>query len=427
MNGFAKAIVRMTVTAVILLAAAFCRADGAPQSGRPMENRFLFVIDTSSSMRSRTNGIENAVAELLASDMHGEFRKGDTLGVWTYNERLHSDFPMQVWSPENKVAITGDVLRFLRHQHYEKRAHLDKVLSAIGQVMENSDRLTVIFMYDGTEMIRGTQFDADINELQKKYAPRFRSTHLPVVMILAVRNGQAIDYTINHPGSMTVPHSAIDVPPPPTNAPPPEVVAVPLPTNAAPAEPRPPPRRIEIVMSGTNSVTRTMTQTESDANNRSFGQANIVMTTIPPSQPPQAPAVAALVAVEPVASNAAPQAAKPEPQAPEPISAVAQPEPPTVLPATLPKTQPASAPTPSPTAVPAPSPGPVLPRTPAPAASPAPAPMAVAVASTGQQAALFVIAFSLLTIAVALVVLLVRRFRGGPAASLISQSIDRGR
>jgi hypothetical protein len=53
--------------------------------------------------------------------------------------------------------------------------------------------------------------------------------------------------------------------------------------------------------------------------------------------------------------------------------------------------------------------------------------MPLAIASTGQQVALFVIAFSLLVIAVVLVVFLVRRSRGHASPSLISQSIDRGR
>jgi hypothetical protein len=48
-------------------------------------------------------------------------------------------------------------------------------------------------------------------------------------------------------------------------------------------------------------------------------------------------------------------------------------------------------------------------------------------ASTAQQVAMFVTAFSLLTIAVVLVIFLVRRSRGGSQASLISQSIDRSK
>jgi hypothetical protein len=45
----------------------------------------------------------------------------------------------------------------------------------------------------------------------------------------------------------------------------------------------------------------------------------------------------------------------------------------------------------------------------------------------GGQFPLFVVAFSLLTIAVALVIFLVRRSRGPQQSSLITQSIDRPR
>jgi hypothetical protein len=50
----------------------------------------------------------------------------------------------------------------------------------------------------------------------------------------------------------------------------------------------------------------------------------------------------------------------------------------------------------------------------------------LAAGSASQQIALFVIAFSLLTIAAVLVVFLIRRWRAD-APSLITQSIDRGR
>jgi hypothetical protein len=433
MNRFAKATFRIAIAAVTLLAAAIGRADDAPQRTRPMENRFLVIIDTSSAMKSRTNGIEQAVAGLLKSDMHGEFRKGDTLGVWTYDEQLHADFPMQVWTPENKDAIAGDVLRYLRHQRYEKRAHLEKVLRAIGQVMEQSERLTVIFIYDGSELIHGTQFDGDINDLQKRYVRQFRSAHLPIVTILVARNGQVFDYTINYPGSITVPHTAIAMPPPQTNAPPAvevAVVAVP-PTNAAPAEPRPPPRRIEIIMSGTNSVTRTITQSESASNNPSSAPSNIVMVATQQSQSPPPTAIPAPLGVEPIASNPPLPAPKLEPQVSEPTALAAQPVPAPILPSAPSKVPPASAPLLTPASPPVRSPSPTPIPSPATVLSSArpslPTPVPLAVASTGQQVALFVIAFSLLTIAVVLVVFLVRRSRGNAPPSLISQSIDRGR
>jgi hypothetical protein len=53
--------------------------------------------------------------------------------------------------------------------------------------------------------------------------------------------------------------------------------------------------------------------------------------------------------------------------------------------------------------------------------------MPVTIASTGLQAALFMIAISMLTIAATLVIFLLRRSRARAQQSLISQSIDRSR
>jgi hypothetical protein len=55
------------------------------------------------------------------------------------------------------------------------------------------------------------------------------------------------------------------------------------------------------------------------------------------------------------------------------------------------------------------------------------APVAAIAPPGGAPLALYVMAFSLLTIAVVLVVFLIRRLRKAPQASLISQSIDRPR
>ena len=188
--------------------------------------------------------------------MRGEFRKGDTIGVWTYDEKIHTDMPMLVWDKDKKEGITSDVVRYLGHQRFEGHSVIsDKVLSSIAQVLERSERLTIILIHDGSERIRGTEFDADLNDLQKKYARSFRSAHEPMITILAARGGQVYDYTINYPDSINVPHTALPEPPPEpiqTNA---VIVAAPPPvTNLPPVVPALPPRHIEIVMSGTNHL-----------------------------------------------------------------------------------------------------------------------------------------------------------------------------
>jgi len=379
------AAARVWALAGILLSAAWGRAEDAPEPRHRMENRFLFVIDTSSAMKSRASGVEEAVTGLLASDMKGELRKGDTIGVWTYNDRLNTDFPRQIWSEEKKDDILSEVRAHLRAMPYENRAHLDKVMPAINQVVAKSERLTVILVFDGADLIKGTPFDKDINDLHKEYFREFKTAQAPFVTLLAARKGAVFDYSINYPGAVVVPHTADPLPPP--EPPPVAISPPPAPVIVSPpAEPPPEPRRIQIVLSGSNFAR--------NASAPPPAAGNLAAVAMP-----------ATVPVSIVASNA-----------PPPVEAqvvntnVATPEPAQPLP---------------------PAPAVAAPAMPVPAASPvtpAAAPVLPAVAATSpiQQAAMFVMAFSLLTIAVVLVLFLVRRSRGSPP-SLISQSIDRSR
>jgi hypothetical protein len=393
------AAVPLWILAAMLLTASMCRADDAQAHHRAMENRFLFLIDTSAAMKSRTNGLAEAVTELLASDMKGELRKGDTIGLWTYSDRLSTDFPMQVWSEKKKDDIINTVREHLRILVYESRAHLEKAWPAIQQVVTNSERLTVILIFDGADSIKGTPFDKDLNKLHKQYAREFRSAHQPFVTILAARDGKIFDYIINHPDSVMVPHLADPLPPPATNEPPLVAVAPP-----APAVTVPPPARIQINLSGDDFPHHTAVPPSSAA----------------PTPTDVTPAPAPAPAPD-VTSNA------PPPTQATPTGAKAAQTVPTV------NTNVAtSAPSPgdsTPPSAPAgvvPAPSPPLPAAPA-LEPPAPAAPAAVAASSFQQVAMMIMAFSLLTIAVALVVLLVWRWRARSQPSLISQSIDRSR
>src|SRR5665213_346378 len=200
---------------VLLLTALAAPAENSPA----VDNRFLFVIDTASAMRGYSNAVQQAVVELLSSDMKGELRQGDTIGIWTYNDKLHPEFPMQVWTKKAKNTIVSNVADFLRGHPYEKRAHLEKVLPALDQVIRNSQKVTILFVFDGNGKIQGTPFDTDINDLQKQYARDLHAAHLPFITVLVARNGAVFDYTINYPGMVVIPHTAEPEPPPVTNAP----------------------------------------------------------------------------------------------------------------------------------------------------------------------------------------------------------------
>lgn len=355
---------------------------GAP--AHRMENRFLFVIETSSSMASRTNAIDQVMSRLLESNLHGELRNGDTIGIWTYNERLHTEFPMQVWSNSLDQAIGRRVENYLHHLHYEKHGRLEKVFPAVRQVLENSERLTVFFLYDGTERLTGTPFDDDINDLQKRYAREFRSSHLPMVTVLAAEGGRMFDYSVNYPDSITIPHTADPLPPPVlTNAP----LVAPIPA------PRPA-RHIEIIMSGRTNAPETPPPTLEMVTPKPVAPAApVVVTNAPQAAPVAKEEPASAPATNPAA---APAASVPEPVIPEPV----------------------------PTLKPTNAPAPVT----APVAMPTPIPVPAGVPpSRTEEIELGVIAVSLFIIAVVLVIFLFRRHRGDGRQGAMSQSMDRPR
>ena len=397
--------------AALFLAAPPCQANDAPRIPKQRENRFLFIVDTSSAMSGCSSAAVQDVVELLASDMRGEFRQGDTIGLWTYNDKLHLEFPMQVWSKADKSAIVDEMAAFLRGRRCEKRAHLEKVMPALNQVIRSSERITVVLISDGTGSIQGTPFDKDINNLQKKYSRELRAAHVPFVTVLAGRDGAVFDYTINYPGLVAIPHTANPEMPAETNAP--VAAAIPNPATNVPAKPRP--MRSIIMSSATNVV-------HAAAPAPAIVAAPVAAPPAPPlavapvSAPPPVAAVAPAPASQPANAVPAPSAreiAPPQtPPAPPPIVARQNPEPAGGTP--LPHAPPVRVTANDQQPPPAP---PVARNTPVANISP----------SGGAQLALYVMAFSLLTIAVVLVVFLVRRSRKAPQPSLISQSIDRPR
>jgi len=400
--------------AVILLCTMSSRAEDPPVRRHRMGNRFLFVIDTASAMKSRTNGIEQAVVGLLATDMKDELRKGDTIGLWTYSDALSTDFPMQVWSEAKKDDIINNVREHLHILVYEKRAHLENAWTAIQQVVNASERLTIILVYDGGELMKGTSLDKDINPQLKKFAREFRAAHQPFVLVLGARDGVIADYTINYPDSIVVPHMADPLPPPETNEP---VVAV-APTPP-PEHTNPPPPKVVINLTGADFPHHTY----------SIPQATNGILAVPA---PAAGNVVAEATPAPVVSNtpapvpAGPVAAKTETPSVQTNVAAAEPAP-TPPPSSAGSTalQPAS-PTRADTNLGKPgTPDSGVASTSTPISPAAPAGVAPGATAASMQLAMMVIAFSLLTIAVALVILVVWRGRARSQPSLISQSLNR--
>ena len=173
-------------------------------------NRCLLIVDTSRSMQRCTDATLKVVQDLLMSGLDGQLRRGDTLGLWTFNQDLYAGrFPLQAWSSEGQGSIATRAVAFLKAQKYEKRANFDKVLPALTGIIKGSERITVILISSGDESIQGTPFDDRINEVYKRLHNQQQKARMPFVTVLRAQNGRLADFAVN------TPPWPLQIPPPP--------------------------------------------------------------------------------------------------------------------------------------------------------------------------------------------------------------------
>jgi hypothetical protein len=245
-----KIICRARIVAA-LLAGIFLipalRAQPAQDSG----NRFLLVFETSSDMKKRAPSVEKALDQILALGMGGELSRGDTIGVWTFNEVAHAgEFPLQNWDAEDAANIAGNIAAFVKRQRYAKEGRFDVVLPLLNRIAKNSERLTVLIFCDGEDEIHGTPFDVGINQVFKQRQRERQKSKQPLVITLCSQLGSFVGCTVSFPPAQ------VNLPefppwPEPTNTPPPvtnAIANVPLPK---PEPPQAPP----LIIIGTKQVT----------------------------------------------------------------------------------------------------------------------------------------------------------------------------
>jgi hypothetical protein len=163
-------------------------------------NRWLFVVDTSRVMQHRAEAIRQVAATLLANGMTGQMRRGDTVGIWTYDAELHAGkFPVHTWTPENSRVFARDVFGFLQAQKFEKESRLGQVVPSWNVVVSNSEILTIILISGGEEKIKGTPFDDAINDIYEGWRDQQEKGHMPFVTVLRAEHGRITNQRVNMP------------------------------------------------------------------------------------------------------------------------------------------------------------------------------------------------------------------------------------
>jgi hypothetical protein len=282
------------------------------------------MIETSRAMKSRSEGVNKVMEDLIGSGIGGQLRRGDSIAVWTYNSELYAGrFPLQQWTPETQKAVAVRILGFLKDQTYEKSASLQKSLLAMDRVIKNSEFITIILVSDGSQQVAGTPFDAQINNLYKSWDKEQQKARMPFVTVLQAIKGKITHYTV------TSAPWPVEMPPLPnellfatTNSPPKTDTK----TNAAPpVAVRKPPIGQPLIISGkkppAQEPSRTNDTTVATANQQSPGTNVAAAKMEMPAPAPVTPNTLAAPTPNPVVSSQAiPQNAQAPTSTSEPLS-----------------------------------------------------------------------------------------------------------
>ena len=181
---------------VLALWMVLATAMAAPQPSKPTKppkpvgNRFLFILETSSGMTKLEHGGRQAIFDLIYSGVDGRMRRGDTYGIWPFNAQVFSGLvPMQTWDPQKRLEQASAVGRYLRSHKYEKDGNFPLLMKQIDSVVRGAQDVNIFVVTDGNTAFAGTAFDQLINAGFETNRMQVQGAKKPLVVTLVARQG----------------------------------------------------------------------------------------------------------------------------------------------------------------------------------------------------------------------------------------------
>lgn len=322
--------------------AALCGAGDAPAAAREPQH-FLFIVDTSASMKDRADVAALTVAGLIERGLSGRMQSGDVFGIWTYRDaELGTNvFPAQTWVFEKSRILANRAFVYVQKQKYAGTNQLRATLVRLGEALKSRPNAHVYLIDRGEQAISGTPFDEAVNSVWAENRETWRQLGQLAVTGFVIQNRLMQEYAI---GVSSPPEPVKEVargerprpkpkPAPVTNAPPVLPPPAPVATNKPP--------RVLIMRPPTNSVSVTTTNSAELPKKKRKPKIPKAAPATPPAQT-NAPALVPLPAVKDPKPAEAPKPVSPAPRAvsntaPAPVPLpVARPVPPPSPPAVAP-------------------------------------------------------------------------------------------
>ena len=167
---------------------------------RPVSsNRFLFVVDTSASMKPFEAPLREALFDLIYSGARGRMTNNDTYGIWMVNEKNDTSFPMETWRLKQNVELAATAVTAVKEHGLKGKALLDIAMADLAQVIKNVDYVTVVLVSNGETPIHGTRFDDAINARLRELAPEMKRAKATLNLALVAQDGEYVAWAVNSP------------------------------------------------------------------------------------------------------------------------------------------------------------------------------------------------------------------------------------
>lgn len=181
-------------------------------------NRFLFIIDTSSTMKKWDEPLRDSVFDLLFSGVRGHMTNGDSYGVWLAAEVNDTSSSVEVWRKKFATELASRTALRVKDAGCKGKSALDIAIGDASRVAAAIGDVTVILVSNGDTPLHGTPFDAEINSATEQIKPAMKQAKATINTTLVARNGKFIAWAINSPEFL------VGMP----SVPPPQVPAAPV-------------------------------------------------------------------------------------------------------------------------------------------------------------------------------------------------------
>src|SRR5436190_5327673 len=219
---------------ILLLAAASWASAAlttAPRKGA-QGNRFLFIVDTSSSMKRLENGGRQAVYTLIYSGIEQRMQPGDTFGLWTFGDNIKGGvFPLEEWSHEKSTDLAKRVTEFLKQQGNGRNSRLDAAITNAERLIKSVKDVDIVFVTSGNTRCKLDDTWGVLTQGFKERMDEGKKNNKALIITIAGRGGQVRQTTVALEGER------LQLAAPPDRRPPPMAQTAPEPPAKPPRDP----------------------------------------------------------------------------------------------------------------------------------------------------------------------------------------------